>query len=453
MSAIPESSGSAQKLEEGAKRWLAPQQTGATTLVGTGTGTGTAVSSSVEVPRPYFAIDDSREPVTKSSPVWVTTYDCIDAVGFWTTLLANKTFFEPVRDQELDAERIVRRQKLLDVLLTGVPRFAVIVLSTEPRKLPIGIWNVATVVLTEEVVTFEGAVAAVAEGKPVFVEAPNLYDDAPLRAAKAFDTMKAEAPDAEILEEIFSLNHVPDAGIEPGGTTGPAEPPPIALSDGGFRFEAPDDLEFWNGCVPYPNDFRMLDESKIEPHGELGKAYCTTGEVFDIFTDDPEVGGSYAVFLVNDQKAFAIELLEPGAEDSPLKVSAVIYAPQLQPDDDVSELLTRKTDSRRYSLSPKKEPSTPPSTPVKKKHMPETPSTPPAQRRARGTPLTPGTPYKPPAQVTPSPSSPEWSEDSPMYSPAPGKTTCRVAASQVWDVENDVPLAMYGLFYRAIEAY
>jgi hypothetical protein len=449
-SSFVQSSGSLPSFADTANRSLQPQQSGATTLQTTG-GTSTGSTSSMEVALAFFAIDDSREKLHfEKWDLHVTTYDCYAAAMFWQTLKKSQELVEKLIPNDVTPDALQRRLQLLEELLAKTDpqhRFALVVVSREAPSHSIGVWMLSTITRTNTNLSIDDAIARAGDSEePVSVLLPNLYEDDPSHQATGFAPSHAHDDDRRYVDEIFSLNHVPDADFGDGGVTPPEpEPAPIVLSDGGFRFELDDGGKSWADGLPSPGNFRVLDEAKIEQDDQQpGTAFCvTTKESFDVYHDVPgDVSNAeYAVYLVNKQRSFAIQLA-----DSKLRISPVIFIPHLSAVEGQEGVILTHIGNEQLQFSPKKGSSTP-----VQQVLPRTPVTPQRPARPQRVPETPSS-YTTPQKATRAEgaSSSSLGNDSPVkYSPV--KSTWKGEVyREICSTDGTLDFEQRGLFYVAV---
>lgn len=283
-------------------------------------GEGTATPT-LEVPISYYVIaDDAEDFQVGSTDVHVRTLDCIPKVHFWKVLLENLELYQDLTNSYnvLTRNEIENRQKLLDKLLRGEGlKHRLSVLAYTATATDVGPfvpwqWTGARISFKADAEVdgelFEKALKNVPAETLYFITA-NLLDDLAKVGHVEYDEISE--PERALLDEIFSLNHIPDAPLDDGGTTEPAPvpvPPTIVLNEGGFSFEG-GGLDFWKEGDCESDDVVIEDDS-IELYPRAGKAYCrTTKEEFDVNVGNPDAEESdYSIYLYSPDRCFQISL-------------------------------------------------------------------------------------------------------------------------------------------------
>lgn len=301
-------------------------------------------STLVLEPPGFYAIAEDIERVSTGDP-YLLTLDCIEVSHFWSTLGKNAKLYKVLENyyNALTAQEVSNRRDLLQAFLdlqkeeSAAGRCFVLIIGKQDvieelsDQYPPGQWRHVQVVRKgkPDKDLLEAALLS-PEKAPVLVT-QDLYADL-AQAGEVKRGRKLDEAEIAYLEEIFSLNHIPDAPISNGGETGPgpASPLPIILDDGGFSFEGDDD--FWKEADPDKTP-QNLDEDLIRPYPRKDKAYCrTTKQELEIVRGDPDaLEGQYTFYLCNNDRTSCFEIGLTGKEGKELEARPVVWPEALEP--------------------------------------------------------------------------------------------------------------------------
>lgn len=302
--------------------------------------TALQTTQTLEVCPSYYVIaDDTEDFQVESTGVHFRTLDCVEKGHFWTVLLENLKLYQDLTNSynALTREEIENRQELLAKLLRKEGwkhRLSVLVYTAkaaEVERFAPWKWMGARISFDvhakDDGELFEGALKGVPKGTMYFIT-PDLLAD----LARTGNVIHEDISDLEreLLDEIFSLNHIPDAPLDNGGTTEPAPvpvPPTIVLNEGGFSFEG-GGAEFWKEGDYETGEVVDIPDETIELYPRAGKAYCrTTKEEFDVKESNPKED-EYVIFLHSDTRCFEIRLYGNHLKAMPVQPAEWVSEPE-----------------------------------------------------------------------------------------------------------------------------
>jgi hypothetical protein len=230
----------------------------------------------------YYAIPDDIE-IVEAGRICVLTLDCVSVRHFWDVLSRNRGLFQVLENSHnaTTPVEVSNRRELLRALLRIETedlvewirsRCAVLVFFRPDRQadleaqFPPGEWQ---------------RIEIIPEGEPSILTIPKSADEIVTVATRDLHDDEAVAvtvgwfgevslKERSYLQEIFSLNHLPDKPFNSSET--PLIPPPAApiiLAEGAFSIDGNE--EFWRGKG---SDAITIMDEQISPYPYEGMAFC-----------------------------------------------------------------------------------------------------------------------------------------------------------------------------------
>lgn len=257
----------------------------------------------------YYAIGEDAVVLRRRS-LDLITLDCISVSHFWSTLQQHRELFQVLENYHnaASSEEVANRIALLDALLDvdaeavadaiGIRCAVLLFCRPDERELALGgfaagEWRRIGGISPQSRVPIQLSVTRRARPGETFA-ARDIHDDAAVPVPRPW-AERLDEVERLFLEEIFSLNHVPDEPIE--GNETPLEPaprPPLILFDGGFAIDG--DAEFWR---EERSGVLYVTDDKISPYPRKGRAFCraTKREYLVVGGDEKAADGEYEITL------------------------------------------------------------------------------------------------------------------------------------------------------------
>jgi len=336
----------------------------------------------------YGIADDVDEIAVEGGNAGVMTLDCISVQWFWETLLANIKLYKPLQYESVTEEETTARNELLKAIAPVVqegklPNRRMVLIFIPPKGIP----DVSAVFPPGKWINvdIECADAAASDATPFletdpatlsaprYVVTHSLYDEFVREANKVERRRELVPEETAFLEEVFSLNHVPDVDLGEGSTTPPPAPvpAPIVLDEGGFTFDG--DADFWSKAVLWTR--HRLDETTIRQGGEPEKALHRTTEVrYNVVAGDETADEfKYALTLETEDGEKAFELsVAPGSGEIVVECVLPVTAVDVEQRSDGVVVVT-KEEATFWSDEPVPDLFDPPSNSNSSGKMPPTP--------------------------------------------------------------------------------